>query len=153
MKEKTMATGMLNIDGLKVIDTDTHFTEWPDLWTSRVPAKYKDRVPHVKQIDGVDRWFVEGDKELGKVGLSVIKKNREKIYRPIEPPGMLGLNRFDEMQPGAFNLDERLKFMDSVGIHAQTTFPQMLGFNSAKVLRQIEDPELRRIIMSTYTDA
>ena len=28
-----------------MIDVDTHITEPRDLWTSRVPAKWKDRVP------------------------------------------------------------------------------------------------------------
>jgi len=28
-----------------VIDVDTHVTEPPDLWTSRVPAKWHERVP------------------------------------------------------------------------------------------------------------
>ena len=30
-----------------VVDTDTHLTEPRDLWTSRAPAKYADRVPRV----------------------------------------------------------------------------------------------------------
>ena len=39
-------------DGIRIIDADTHFTEPYDMWTSRAPAKYKDRVPHVEEIDG-----------------------------------------------------------------------------------------------------
>ncbi len=27
--------------GIKVIDVDTHVSEWPDLWTSRASAKWK----------------------------------------------------------------------------------------------------------------
>ena len=38
----------LALDGLRVIDADTHLTEAHDLWTSRAPAKFKDRVPHVE---------------------------------------------------------------------------------------------------------
>ena len=30
-----------------MIDADTHVTEPADVWTSRVPARWKDRVPHV----------------------------------------------------------------------------------------------------------
>ncbi len=50
-----------------IIDVDAHITEAPDTWTSRVAAKYVDRVPHVsarrrerrlvhRRSDGVTRW-------------------------------------------------------------------------------------------------
>ncbi len=31
--------------GLTIINGDSHFPEPADLWTSRAPAKYKNRVP------------------------------------------------------------------------------------------------------------
>ena len=34
-----------------VIDADTHITEPGDLWTSRLPAKWKDRAPHIVRDD------------------------------------------------------------------------------------------------------
>ena len=54
-----MAT--LTDDGIRIIDADTHFTEPHDLWTRRAPAAYKDRVPHVEEIDGEPTWVVDGD--------------------------------------------------------------------------------------------
>ena len=51
-------------DDVKVIDADTHFTEPPDLWTSRAPAAYKDRILHIEQRNGVPTWVVDGA-ELG----------------------------------------------------------------------------------------
>ena len=35
----------LTVHGIPVIDIDSHYTEPPDLWTSRAPAKYKDCRP------------------------------------------------------------------------------------------------------------
>ena len=32
-------------EGIKIVDCDTHFSEPPDLFTSRMPAKFKDRMP------------------------------------------------------------------------------------------------------------
>ena len=43
-----------------IIDVDAHITEAPDTWTSRVAAKYVDRVPHVQRVDGKDVWFIDG---------------------------------------------------------------------------------------------
>ena len=38
-------------DQYRVIDVDTHVTEPPDTWSSRVPAKYKDRAPRVERVE------------------------------------------------------------------------------------------------------
>ncbi len=54
----------LDLRDLKVIDADTHLVELPDLFTSRVPAALKDRMPHVVEIDGALTWVMEGA-ELG----------------------------------------------------------------------------------------
>jgi len=51
-------------DDVEVIDADTHFTEPPDLWTSRAPAAYRDRVLHIEERNGVPTWVVD-DVELG----------------------------------------------------------------------------------------
>ena len=37
------------IEGIRVVDADTHLTERHDLWTSRAPEGMKDRMPHVLQ--------------------------------------------------------------------------------------------------------
>ncbi|HEX7853515.1 MAG TPA: amidohydrolase, partial [Sphingobium sp.] len=60
-----------SLEGIKIVDTDTHITEAPDLFTSRAPAAFKDRVPHVKRVNGTDRWFV-GDRDFGTLGGNVI---------------------------------------------------------------------------------
>ena len=47
-----------------VIDVDSHVTEPPDLWTSRISTKkWGDLVPHVKFSEylQMDRWYV-GDR-------------------------------------------------------------------------------------------
>ena len=31
----------------RIISVDDHVVEPPDLWTSRLPAKFRDRAPHV----------------------------------------------------------------------------------------------------------
>jgi hypothetical protein len=34
--------------GYTIIDSDTHVTETPDVWTSRAPAHLRDRVPRIE---------------------------------------------------------------------------------------------------------
>ena len=49
----------------KIIDADTHLTEAHDLWSSRAPAKYRDRLPQVKEVDGIPCWVINGDTVMG----------------------------------------------------------------------------------------
>ena len=45
------------IDSVQIIDVDTHVTEPPDLWTSRMSsAKWGDKIPYVRWDD---RWNEE----------------------------------------------------------------------------------------------
>src|SRR5262245_31706639 len=52
-----------------IIDADTHITEPPDVWTSRVPAKWRGRVPEVRFVtdEQAEYWFIDGNR-AGKVG-------------------------------------------------------------------------------------
>ena len=43
-----------------IIDADTHLTEPHDLWTVRAPKGYEDRVPQVRDVDGVPSWTMDG---------------------------------------------------------------------------------------------
>ena len=47
--------------GISIIDTDTHWSEPPDLWTSLAPAKYKELVPQIREHNGRRKWVVNGD--------------------------------------------------------------------------------------------
>ena len=57
------------VDRFKVIDTDAHLVEPPDLWTSRMSKKWGDLVPSVRWDDDAqeEAWFV-GDQRLAPVG-------------------------------------------------------------------------------------
>ena len=53
---------------LPVIDVDSHWTEPPDLWTSRAPAHLKDRTLRVERNErGVDQWVIEEGQVMGQV--------------------------------------------------------------------------------------
>ncbi len=45
-------------DRIKAIDVDTHLTEPPDVWTSRVSKKWGDQVPHVVRKEGRVMWCI-----------------------------------------------------------------------------------------------
>jgi predicted TIM-barrel fold metal-dependent hydrolase len=131
--------------GIKIVDCDTHFTEPPDLWTANAPAGMKDRMPHVKRINGADRWFV-GDRSFGSMGGNVIAKDHNKLL------GRLAFQNYDQINPGSYDVKERLKDMDALGIWAQICF-QNGGVTQAGSLVALNDEPLAIAITEIFNDA
>jgi predicted TIM-barrel fold metal-dependent hydrolase len=134
------------MQGVKVVDTDTHITEWPDLWTSRASAKYRDRVPQVKRVNGKPTWVIDGYELFGVSGFSAIKKDGSKL------PGLeffdLG---FDDVHAGSHDVKARVRYMDEMGIAAQVGYPNILGFGGRKAIGI--DPEIRLVATQILNDA
>jgi predicted TIM-barrel fold metal-dependent hydrolase len=106
---------------IAVIDADSHVTEPPDLWTSRLPRKFVDDAPHVEWDEERqrDRWHV------GRHTLLGVHDQAHAGWKEFYPstPG-----NFDEAEPGGWDANERLKVMDAHGIQAQILYPNLLGF-------------------------
>jgi predicted TIM-barrel fold metal-dependent hydrolase len=134
------------IEGVKVIDTDTHFTEPPDMWTARAPAGMKDKMPFVKNVDGVDMWFLNDAIPAGPLGPSVIDPKHGKLLGKISWP------TFDEMHPSAYDVKERLAVMDRFGIWAQICY-QNGGPTNLGSLRRLDNVDVRNAIVQIYNDA
>jgi uncharacterized protein len=131
--------------GIKIVDCDTHITEAPDLFTSRAPARLKDKVPHVRRVDGVDRWFV-GERNFGSLGGNVIRTDNNKLL------GRLAFPTIEEGHAGAHETKARLKAMDDMGVHAQICY-QNSGVTQAGSLMSLGDPELALTVIKLYNDA
>ena len=131
--------------GIKIVDCDTHFTEPPDLWTANAPAGMKDKMPYVKRINGADQWFV-GDKNFGSIGGNVIAKDRNKLL------GRLAFQNYDQITPGSYDVKERLKDMDAMGVWGQICF-QNGGVTQAGSLVALNDEALAITITQIFNDA
>jgi predicted TIM-barrel fold metal-dependent hydrolase len=144
--------------GIPIIDVDTHLTEPPDLWTSRAPSKFKDRVPHVERATkgGITstgltasdyRWVVDG-KELGQAGGgSVINKENIKIKGTAFRHWTAS-----DISPAASFVEPRLSLMDEAGIWAQIVYPNVVGFGG-QAFMQIHDQDLRMSCCTIWNDA
>ena len=134
-----------SLQGIKIVDCDTHFTEPPDLFVARAPAKLKDKVPHVRRVDGVDRWFV-GGRDFGSLGGNVIRADNNKLL------GRLAFPTIDEGHQGAHNVEARLRAMDDMGVYAQICY-QNSGVTQAGSLMSLGDSELAETVIRIYNDA
>ena len=131
--------------GIKIVDCDTHFTEPPDLWTANAPAGMKEKMPHVRRIDGADQWFV-GDRHFGSIGGNVIAKDRNKLL------ARLAFQNYDEIDAGSYAVGPRLEIMDAMGIWAQICF-QNGGVTQAGSLVALNDEPLAIAITQIFNDA
>lgn len=132
------------IRDLKIIDCDTHFTEPPDLWSSRVPATMKDRVPTMRTVDGRSGWFLH-DELWASTGGNVIGVGPTKVL------GAHILQPFEAVDKSAWSVRERLALMDAMGIYAAVNYPNGVGFASNHVFA-IEDPQERTLVLQIYND-
>ena len=130
--------------GIKIVDVDTHFTEKGDLWSARLPEGMKARAPYVKREGVMDYWFI-GEKLIAPAGACVIEKNRDKRL------GRLSIPRMDEIHPAAYDVDERLKFMDDLGVHTQICYPNGFASSSVSLLNWV-DKEFAEVLIKVYND-
>lgn len=140
------ATAAGPLAGLAVVDADTHLSEWYDLWTSRAPLRFKDRVPQVRKIDGKWEWFIDGQLLNREGASSAVRKDGSKAYGMDFKALQLG-----DVHAGSYDVKERLRFMDEQGIAAQIAYPNLLGFGGQKAM--LLDEELRNISVEIFNDA
>jgi predicted TIM-barrel fold metal-dependent hydrolase len=132
---------------LFVVDADSHWCEPPDWFTKIAPAKYRDRVPRVEEIDGQAMWVFDGT-PVGRHGAGgVIARDGTKEEADIA----LFQWTSDMIHVGAYDPDVRIQVMDECGIDAQVIFPSTIGLGGQD-LSLAADEALRRVTIEIYND-
>jgi predicted TIM-barrel fold metal-dependent hydrolase len=135
------------LHGFPIVDADTHVTERHDLWTSRAPLRFRDRVPQVKTVDGKQIWTIDGDKSMGTAApSSTIRKDGSKA----SGAEFLGFS-IEDVLPASYDVKARVAHMGASGVAAQIAYPNVLGFGGQKAM--MVDPELRLLSTQIFNDA
>ncbi len=99
-----------------LVSVDDHVVEPPGLFDDRLPAKYADLAPKfVTNEDGTKSWLYEGQL-LPNVALNAVAGRPREEYG-IEPTS------FDQLRPGCYDIDERVKDMDANGVLGSCASP------------------------------
>jgi predicted TIM-barrel fold metal-dependent hydrolase len=140
------------VETTKVVDVDAHIVEPYDLFTTRVPQKFRDHpdVPRVELYENIgllgskgpeDTWFVANQPSLS---VGMVAAAGWKNFYPDRP------SRFEEIaDPAIYDARQRLERMDEYGLHAQVCYPNIGGFAS---WMSISDEELREACVRAYND-
>src|SRR3954468_16897731 len=122
-----------------LISVDDHVIEPPNVWTDRLPAKYQDVGPRMK--DSI--WLYE-DKVVETAGLSVCA-GKDKEEFSLDPV------TFEDMRPGAYDPIARVADMDRAGIAASLCFPSFPRF-CGQIFWEARDKELAMLCVRAYND-
>ena len=133
----------MNKEDMILISVDDHIVEPPDMFKDHLPKKYLDDAPRlVHNPDGSDMWKFR-DTVIPNVALNAVAGRPKEEYG-LEPQGL------DEIRPGCYDVDERVKDMNAGGILASVCFPSFPGF--AGRLFATEDPEFSLALVQAYND-
>ncbi|MFI7530222.1 amidohydrolase family protein [Nocardia salmonicida] len=130
-------------DDMILISVDDHIIEPPDMFANHLPKRYAAEAPRlVHNPDGSDTWQFRNT-VIPNVALNAVAGRPKEEYG-LEPQGL------DEIRPGCFDPDERVKDMNAGGVLATMNFPSFPGF--AARLFATDDSDFSLALVRAYND-
>lgn len=123
----------------KMISSDSHIMEPPDLWQDRIEARYRDRAPRVVQEHDGDWWIVDGLRTNSFQGGAQPGKRFDNA-ESLRPSA-----KFADVRPGAYIPEENIKDNEADGIYGSVLYP-----TEGLLLYMVPDSELLEAIFRTY---
>ncbi len=128
----------------RVVDSDGHVLEPPDLWKNNLEAKFKSRAPYLaRDEEGWESLIVDGKPSPISRGLGVASAYGQ-------PTEVAFSREFGYMDgpAGAYDPHARIKLLDEDGIDAAVLYPTLGLLWEGEV----NDPELAMAICRVYND-
>jgi predicted TIM-barrel fold metal-dependent hydrolase len=145
----------------RIISVDDHVVEPPDLWSSRLPAKFLDRGPRIVREKGrYDVGPSGGPEWIGGEGDWADVWHYDDLVSPLmrlsaaagfEELGF-GAVTFEDIRPGCWKQKERLADMDANHMDASICFPNTLPRFCGQAFAEREDKELALLCVQAYND-
>jgi len=134
----------MRVEDMICISVDDHVVEPPDLFEGRMPTRYADAAPRVERTDdGDDVWVFQGAR-IPNIGLNAVAGRPKEEYG-VDPTA------YDEMRPGCYDVDERVKDMSAGGVLATMNFPSFPSF-SGRLFLGCDDEDLALAVVQAYND-
>ena len=146
----------------RILSVDDHVVEPPDLWTSRLPAKYQDRCPRVERDSAVFNF--EGGEFTYQKGVPGGAECDWWLYDDLVYPfpklsaasGFETLDvepvTFDQIRPGGWKQGDRLADMTANHVDASLCFPNVLPRFCGQTFLEREDKELALLCVQAYNN-
>jgi predicted TIM-barrel fold metal-dependent hydrolase len=130
---------------LPFVSVDDHLVEPPDLYKGRLAQAFADRAPRVvRGDDGNDHWEYDGQL------IPFTGANAQRSWEVSD--WTTGAVRMDQVRPGTWDAQMRVKDMDINGVVASLNFPSMIiGFAGQRFMK-MGDADLGLATMRAYND-
>jgi predicted TIM-barrel fold metal-dependent hydrolase len=124
-----------------MLSSDSHIFEPADLWTSRVPARYRNDAPRVETDDEADWWFFLGQRmgsaDVGtKAGLRFQGQEALRVHY-----------HYSDVREGAFTPDVFVEDNAHDGVWGSVIFPSV-----GVLLYQFRDERLLATLAHAYNE-
>jgi predicted TIM-barrel fold metal-dependent hydrolase len=128
-----------------IISVDDHVVEPAHTFEGRIPAHLADRAPRIIETpQGHQVWQFEGQ-TYTQVGMNAVAGRRPETVQ-LEP------FRFEQMRPGCYDIEARIKDMDINGVWASVNFPSMITGFCGRVFFNAQDRELGLACIKAWND-
>ena len=101
----------------RIISSDSHVVEPPDVWTDRMAPKFGDRTPRLVSEGDVDWWYVDGMKT------NSCQVGSQAGVRFEDPEHIKTLDKWENVRPGGYIPQEHVKDMDLDGVDGNILYP------------------------------
>jgi predicted TIM-barrel fold metal-dependent hydrolase len=135
----------IRVQRYTVISVDDHVVEPAHTFEGRLPTAVQDRAPRIVETpQGHQVWEFEGERYT-QVGMNAVAGRRPESHG-LEP------FRFDQMRPGCYEVDARVRDMDINGVWASVNFPSQITGFCGRVFFESPDRELGLACIRAWND-
>ena len=131
-------------NGFKVLDTDSHQMEPPNIWTAYIDTQYRDKAPRIGDIGGGKQGMLVEDEAVTKQTGSYPMDSKE-----FHAASVKAMKRFKTTRDSGFSAEARIHDMDKEGVDAQVLYPTVGGQILGKPFK---DTELLAAVCRAYND-
>ena len=126
----------------KLISSDSHIIEPPDLWEKHIEPKFRDRAPFLAHEETTDQWYADG----GKVKFGTFANAQPGVRW--EHPELISVEgRYKDVLAGGLDPHAHVADMDLDGVAGGVLYPSM-----GLTLYCVPDDDLLTAIFRAYND-
>ncbi len=125
----------------RIISSDTHVFEPPDLWTSRVEPKYRKEAIQIVPESGYDWWYVDGRRVMS------VQPGSQTGMRFEEPGKLTRTDSYENVRLGGYIPEEHVKDMETDGVDVSIIFP-----TAGLLVYGVADSDLVQAMCRVYND-